>query len=477
MYDFVVIGSGIVGSFAAWELSKYQLKVALLEKESDLANGQTIANSGIIHSGHDPKEDTLKARLCVRGNELYRKYQEELSIPLRKTGAFVVAHDEDDLETLNSLKKRAHYNGVKEAFILSKEEALQEEPNLRDDLVGVLSLPTTMVTFPWEVCFNLLENASANGLEVFLNNEVINIKKVDNYYLIKTNETEFKTKGIINAAGVFSDEVAKMIETDLPFHIIPKRGEYFVLDHSVDGYLKRVLYPLPSKKSKGVLLTPQTHGNILVGPNAEVISDKTDVSTTQEGLKFVKNEAMKQAKNIPFDANIRTFAGVRASSNYEDFYLKESLSNPKVYHLGGVDSPGLTAAPAIAEYLIKMIAGKYPLIKKTNYQKFIKKSKPFKELTTKEKSELINRKPLHGNIICKCEMVTEQEIIASINSPVGSDTIKGIKKRTRAGAGVCQGGYCESLVLKIIAREKHKKMTEINYYEKGTPILKKETKE
>lgn len=476
MFDYVVIGTGIVGSFVAWELSKYKLKVLVLEKESDIANGQTIANSGIIHSGHDPEENTLKAKLCVRGNELYRKFEDELKIPLRKTGAFVVANSKEDIKRLEDLKERAFTNGVKEAFILNKEEALKQEPNLTDNVEAVLSLPTTMVTFPWEVCFNLLENAATNGVEILVNHGVTNIVKIDEYYEVHTKNKTFKTKGVINAAGVYSDNIASFVEEDLPFEIIPRRGEYFVLDHRVSYFLDRVLYPLPGAKGKGVLLTPQVHGNILIGPNAEEIKDKGDLSTTKEGLDFVRNESYVQAKNIPYFANIRTFSGIRSSSTYKDFYIKESTNNERFYHLGGIDSPGLTAAPAIAEYLMDLILNKYPVEKKNEYIKFKGKEKAFKELNNKEKAELIKESPLHGRIVCKCEMVTEQEIIDAIKGVVGNDTIKGIKKRTRAGAGICQGGYCENVVLKIIAREKNKKLTEVNYYEEDSQILVEETK-
>ncbi len=478
MIDYIVVGSGIVGSFIAWELSKYNLKVLVLEKESDIANGQTIANSGIIHSGHDPLENTLKAKLCVRGNLLYRKLETKLQIPLRKTGAYVIAHSKEDLKVLADLQKRALYNGVKEVFLLSKEEALKEVKNLKENIKGVLSLPSTMVTFPWEVCFNLLENAIENGVELELNQEVTKIVKKRDYYVVVTNnKTEYQTKGIINSAGVYSDIIASYIEKEVPFKIIPRRGEYFVLDHSVADYLTKVIYPLPDIKGKGVLLTPQVHGNILIGPNAEEILDRDDLATTKEGLEYVKTEALKQAKNIPFHANIRSFSGIRASSTYQDFYIKESKLNKKVFHLGGIDSPGLTAAPAISEYLINLINQKYPLTKKQNFKDFQKTKSSFKNASIKEKTRLIKEKPLHGKIVCRCELVTEQEIIEAINSPIGVDTIKGIKKHTRAGAGLCQGGYCENLILKIIAREKQKKLTKVNYYEKNTPILLKESKE
>lgn len=475
MIDYVVIGSGIVGSFIAWELSKHDLKVLLLEKESDIANGQTIANSGIIHSGHDPKEDTLKALLCVKGNQLYKKYEHPLQIPLRKTGAYVLAYDDHQLKELHILKERAHYNGVLDATLLTKSETLTRVPQAFSHVLGSLSLPSTMVTFPWKVCYNLIQNAMDNGLEVGLNKKVTDIKKEGNTYIVEVNHTAYiHTKGIINASGVHSDTVAAYLETP-PFKIIPRRGEYFVLDHSVAAYLNHVIYPIPTKAGKGVILTPQVHGNILIGPNAEIITEKEATESTQHGLAYVKEKALTQLKDIPFHANIRTFSGIRASSDYEDFYIKESI-HKNVYHLGGMDSPGLTAAPAIALYLIDLIKVNQPLTQKEVFKPLNIEKKPFKELNTEEKQALIFKQPTHGRIVCKCECVTEQDIIDVIHSKLGIQSIKGIKKHTRAGSGLCQGGYCESKIVKLIATHTNKPMTAVDYYEENTPILYKETK-
>jgi glycerol-3-phosphate dehydrogenase len=477
MYDFIIIGSGVIGTSIARALSKYEVSILVLEKESDVANHQTIANSAIIHSGHDPEVGSLKAQLCVRGNELYDALQKELDIPLLHTGAYVLAHNNEEEKTLEMLLERGKENGVKALFLLSKEEAFKEEPNLNEHVTQVLSLPTTKVTFPWEVAFAMMENAMENGAKLKLNSEVTDIQHEINHFNVTINHQEIiQSKLIINASGVFSDLVAGLIEKEVPYQIIPRKGEYFVLDRHLKGMIQHVLYPLPTERGKGVLITPQVHGNILVGPTSDVVVDREDLSVSSKQLSYIIKEAKRLAPNIPFHRNIRNFSGIRASSTHKDFYIKESKEVKGFFHVAGIDSPGLTAAPAIAEYVESLITKSYTLKKKANFNPVRQKTKVFRYLSDQEKRELVKKQPLHGHIICKCEHVTEQDVINAIHSPLGHDTIKGIKKRTRAGAGLCQGGYCESLVLKIIARETQQEVTDIQYYAKNTPILLKEAK-
>lgn len=476
MYDYVIIGAGIIGSLIARELSRYEVSVLLLEKENDIANHQTTANSAIIHAGHDPKVGSLKARLCVEGNALYDKLEQELSIPLLRCGAFVVASSPEEEKDLLSLSERAILNGVKESQIISGDEARLLEPRLSKDITKVLSLPTTKVTYPWEVAIAAVSNAIKNGVVFMKNANVITIDKKDDYYILQlANKPSVEAKNVINASGVMADHIAHMIEDDVPFKIIPKRGEYFVLDRKAKGLFKHVLYPLPTHKGKGVLIVPQVHGNILLGPTSYAITDKNDVSTTFEGLSYVKEHLHRLSHNIPYELIIRTFAGVRASSTYEDFYIQESKKFKGFFHVAGIDSPGLTAAPAIASYLVKEIIQVEAKLK-SDFDPIRKKPIMFITLSDEEKIKLVRDNPAYGHIVCKCEKITEQEIIDAIQGPTGSDTIKGIKKRARAGSGLCQGGYCENTVLKIIARETHKPLTEINYYALHSPLLMKETK-
>ncbi len=471
MYDYIIIGAGIIGTTIARKLSQYEVDVLVLEKENDVANHQTVANSAIIHSGHDPVIGTLKARLCVKGNALYDVMEKQLKIPLLRTGAFVVAHNSDEEKQLEKLAKKALENGVKGAKLLNVKEALRLEPNLVQSTTQVLSLPSTKVTYPWEVAFACLENAIANGVEFMKNSEVTNITKTDFGYQIQVNNNYLiKTRAVINAAGIFSDKIASFLKEVVPYKITPRKGEYLVLDKKVQGFVNHVLYPLATKYGKGVLITPQVHGNILLGPTSSLVKDKTVLSNTRNGMLQIKRDASLLAKNIPFNKTIRTFAGIRSSTTYHDFYIKESVKHKNFYHLAGIDSPGLTAAPAIADYLVDEILTQ-KLIKKQNYN--LERNKPlvFHDLDEKKKQALIKQNPKYGNIICRCEKITEAEIVTAIHGGIKNDTIKGIKKRARAGSGLCQGGYCENLVLKLIARETNQTLDQINYYSDDSKIL------
>lgn len=477
MYDYIIIGAGIVGTMIARELSRFEGNVLVLEKESDVANHQTIANSAIIHSGHDPKPGTLKATLCVSGNSLYETLEKELDLPILQTGGYVVAHDEHEEHTLYDLLERARQNGVSKAEIINADKARENEPNLHESIRSVLSLPTTRVTYPWEVAFAAMENAIENGAEIRLNSEVTKITKKEDAYTIVVNDKDtYQSRFVINAAGVHSDRIAAFIENESPIRITPRKGEYIVLDRRVKGLIRHVIYPVPTDRGKGVLLTPQIHGNLLLGPTSVFVDDRENVKTTQDGIAGIKRDTEKLAQHIPYDKTIRSFSGIRATSDFPDFYIRESVRHPRFYHVAGIDSPGLTAAPAIATYLVDLIRNSYDIRKKTVFNPFRKKRLTYHKLSDKEKTALFEKDHRYGRLVCKCEKITEAEIVEAIKGPLGSDTIKGIKKRARAGSGLCQGGYCEHEVLKIIARETKKPLTKVDYYGKNTPILVRETK-
>jgi len=476
MFDYIIVGSGIIGSMIARELSRYDVSIMVFDKENDFASHQTTANSAIIHSGHDPKEHTLKARLCVEGNKLYEKLEQELDIPLLRTGAYVVAHGEEEEKLLQILYDRAQANRVPNIQMITPEELRQEEPRLMSTITKALSLPSTKVTYPWEVAFAALENAVKNGASIRRNSHVITIEKDHNNFKMTLDDgTVWLTRHIINAAGVMSDRIASMIEDDVEFVIHPRRGEYLVLDHRAKDAFHHVIYPLPTAKGKGVLIVPQVHGNILLGPTSELVNDPEDASTTMEGIRYIKEQLRMLSDAIPYEWTIRAFAGVRATSSYDDFYIQESKTYPGFYHVAGIDSPGLTAAPAIAKYLVEEVIN-IRASKKASFDPYRQKRTLFHQLSEEDKYRLAKENPLYGNIICKCERITEQEIIDAIKGPLGNDTIKGIKKRARAGSGLCQGGYCEHQVLNIIARETKKPKSSINYDGQHTPILVKETK-
>ncbi|XFA98162.1 NAD(P)/FAD-dependent oxidoreductase [Candidatus Izemoplasma sp. B36] len=478
MYDYVVIGAGIVGSFIARELSKYDLKALVVEKENDVANVQTLANSAILHSGHNPKPNTLKSRLCLLGNKMYNDVEKELNIQILRSGAFVVAHGESEEKQLAELVETTKQNNVTEYELLSYEEAVKTEPNLAKSVTQVLSLPTTGVIYPWEVAFACMENAIVNGVEFRKNAEVTNLIKDSGTFKITINDKDIvESKYVINATGVNTDDIAEMLEKHVDFKITPRKGEYFVLDKRVKGFVNHVLYPLPTNKGKGVLLTPQVHGNILVGPDSKFVDDKYRTDNTNSGLGYVKENASLLADNIPFNQIIRSFAGIRATSTKEDFIIEESKEIKGLYHTAGIDSPGLTAAPAIAEYLVNeimMVQDKYDTSK--DFDPIRKKLPEFHSLPEEKQRELIKQDSRYANIICKCEKITEKEIVDAINGPLGSNSIKGIKKRTRAGAGLCQGGYCEEKVYKLIARETNSSPLDIVYDSQKSNLFVSETK-
>jgi len=477
-YDFLIIGSGITGASIARELSKYNTNTIVLEKENDAANHATTANSAIIHSGYDPDPNSLKAKLNVEGNKLYDTLEEELDIPLFKNGAFMVAHDKEEEGLLERYLQRAITNGVPGVEILDQKKARELEPNLADSVTKVLNLPSTKVTYPWEVALASLENAIKNGVTFEKNKAVKSIEKHVDYYLVTTEDgSTYQTRYVINAAGAFAEKIAKMVEKKLPYHIRPRKGEYLVLDRRVKGFLQRTLYPTPDEKGKGILLVPQYHGNILIGPNSETQGSLDDVSNSKGGLNVVKEGALKLAKNIPFHQNIRTFAGVRASSTHKDFYIKESLDNEGFIHVAGIDSPGLTAAPAIAKYVVEtIIQPKEKLNVNEEFNPYRRVIKLYDDMTAQEKEQAFNEDSRYGNLVCKCERITEGDIVRHIHREVKSDSVKAVKKRARAGAGICQGGYCEYQVIKILARELGKTPLEVNYFSNHSNILKSETK-
>lgn len=478
LYDYIIIGAGIIGSCVARELSRYNAKTLVLEKENDVANIQSLANSAIVHSGHNPEPGSLKARLSVWGNKLFEQMENELQIPLLRSGAFVVAHNEAEEKELEKLAELAEVNGVLDYAIIDYEEAKLSEPNLAKSVTKVLSLPTTKVTYPWEVAFAALEVAIKNGVEFMKNAKVTAVEKTDEYFMVTVNNKDsYLTKNLINAAGVASDDIAKLIEKNVPYQIKGRKGEYFVLDKRVKGFVNHILYPLPTELGKGVLVTPQYHGEILLGPNSVEVEDKYHPTTSFAGLNYVKEHASLLADNIPFNQIIRSFAGIRSTSTYDDFYIKESLEVSGFYHLGGIDSPGLTSCFAIAKYLLEEvieIQDKNEL--KKEFNPYRARRIRFHQLSMEEKQELIAKEPLYGNIICKCEKITEKEILDAMHGVLGSNTIKGIKKRTRAGAGLCQGGYCEEKIIKMIAKEFKLSPLEISYDSEETKIFVRETK-
>lgn len=475
MYDVLIVGAGITGCAIARELSKYEMSVVVLEKENDVGSGATMANSAIIHSGHDPKPGTLKAKLNVLGNALYDELEKELNIPLLRTGAYLVAHGDDEEKTLQELKERAALNGVK-TIDVPLIDARQKEPNLSKTITQVVALPSTKVTFPWEVALALMENAIINGVELEKNQSIQAIEKTANGFLVTTENKTFESRYLINAAGVYAEKISSLIETDVPYQTEPRKGEYFVIDRRAQGYMNHVIYPVPTDKGKGVLITPQVHGEILVGPTSEKTDQLDATNTTPEGLAWVRREAIKIADNIPYHQTIRTFAGLRPSIKDYDFYIQESKEAAGFIHVAGIDSPGLTAAPAIALYVKDILDSKESFKKKASFNPFREKITPYRSLDQAGKQAAFKDDHRFGKLVCKCERVTEGDVVRAIHRPVSADSVKAVKKRTRAGAGICQGGYCEHNVIEIIAKELAIPKTSVNYYNPNTEILIRESK-
>ncbi|MHA2007879.1 MAG: FAD-dependent oxidoreductase [Promethearchaeota archaeon] len=476
IYDVIIIGGGVTGCSIARTLSKYDLKICLLEKEAEIAAGTTKANSGIVHAGYASPREYIKRHLCINGNKLYTKAAEELNFPFKRIGSFVVALEDNQIKELDEERKRGIEDGIADLeLILDKTIIKQMEPNLTDDVVGVLHAPTAGLVSPYELTFALAENASVNGVKFFRNNEVINIKHQDYTFTIRTYKGEFQGRNVINAAGLHAAKISRMLGLDY-FSIMPRKGEYILFDRNA-LHLNKILFPMATKVSKGILVCPTLHGNTFVGPNAQNITDREDFSTTTAGLKEILEGGKKLIPNLPLRSPIRNFAGLRAVSDTYDFII----DNTDVYgfiNVAGILSPGLTANFAIAEKVVEFLELLGTELKvKDNYNPIRPKPERFKDFTKEELDKKILKDPSWGRIICRCETIPEREIIDAIHAPVGAKTLDGIKFRCRPGMGRCQGGFCRPRVIEILSRELNKPYEEITKRGEDTNILISKTKD
>lgn len=451
MFDVVVIGAGCVGSLIARKLSSYQLNVAVLEKESDVGNIVTMANSAIVHSGYDPVPGSLKAKLNVLGNAMFDKISEELDVEFERRGSLTVALYDEQLPLLDELAKRSKENGVP-VKILTSKEVLEMEPNINKDVKAALFAPTAGLVNPFTLSVHAMENACDNGAKLFLNEKVVDIKKEgDTFKVICASKNVYETKVIINAAGIYSEEIHKMIEP-IDYTLTPRKGEYFILDHYSDSLVKHTIFPLPTSKGKGILVSPTTGGTYLVGPSAEVTFSKDDVSTDKATLDDVRRQASEMVPSIPFNQVIRTFSGTRPTPSTHDFIIGFAKKDDHFITCSGIESPGLASSPAIAEYVVNEFVSKVlSLEKKDNFNPYVRKRVNLAKMSPEERNKLIKEHPEYGEIICNCEKVTLGEILDEFKSSVPPMTIKAVRKRTRAGFGKCQGGFCQPLVTKLIA--------------------------
>jgi len=451
LYDVIIIGAGAVGCAAAMELGKYELNACVLEKESDVCEGTTKANSAIVHAGFDAKPGSLKARFNVQGSNMMKELSRKLDFAYKQNGAMVLCFDENDKPGLEQLKEKADKNGVKGVSIISGDEARKLEPALSDAVCAALLAETSAIVCPFEMTLAFAENAYANGVNFKLSTQVLSIDTLDDGFEISTNNGKLKTRCIINAAGLYADKIHSMV-SDKPMKIIPRRGEYMLLDKSAGALVSRTIFQLPTKMGKGILVTPTVHGNLLAGPTAENIDDKENVSTTKSGLDVVKSKALLSVKNIPFNKVITSFTGLRAVGDTGDFIIGHSDIRGFI-DAAGIESPGLTSAPAIGQYLAELVGEIIPLESKKNYIDTRKGIAHFNSLSVDEQNELIKQQPAYGKIVCRCETVTEGEILDAINRPLGATTLDGVKRRTRAGMGRCQAGFCSPTTMALLAQK------------------------
>ena len=475
-YDVAVIGAGVVGSLITRELSKYNIRIALLERCNDCAMGATKANSAIVHAGFDAKPGTLKAKLNVRGVELMKKFCKELNVPLKNNGALVVAFSEEEIPHLEELLKRGEQNGVPELRIVKRDELKQLEPNIGDTAVGALVAPTSSIVCPYELTIAGVENAVTNGAEFIRNCEVTGIKSENEEFVLSTTAGEITAKYVINAAGVHSGKIAKLIG-DNSVEIIVRHGDYYLLDKSQGTLASHTVFQCPTKMGKGVLVSPTVDGNLIVGPSASDIDDGDDVATTAEGLDKIYNAATKSVPAVSLRNAITSFSGNRAHPTTDDFIIGSSDVNKNFINVAGIESPGLSSAPAIAEMvegiMTELTGG---MEKKENFDPIRPEPVRFRHMSTEERAKLIEKNKAYGRIVCRCETITEGEILDAIHAPAGARDVDGVKRRTRAGMGRCQGGFCGSKVVEILARELGVPMNEITKFGGESKIMYDRTK-
>lgn len=476
MYDAAIIGAGVIGLSIARELSKYQLRLCVLEKETDIAMGTTKANSAIVHAGFDAKPGTLKAKLNALGNSMFDQQSKELDFHFRRNGSLVLCFEENDIPKLEELLSHGEQNGVPGLKLLSKEQVKEMEPNISEDVVAALYAPSGGIVCPYEMAIALAENAHENGVEFYFDHKVLNIEKPENAYKITTTQGSFETRMVINGAGLYADDLNSKVSKQ-HFHITPRKGEYCLFDKEAGSYVSNTIFQLPTKLGKGILVTPTVDGNLLIGPNAVNIEDKTDLATTKAGLEEVLKKAALSIKTIPQSSIIASFSGLRASADSGDFIIGEAEDCKGFINVAGIESPGLSCAPAIGTMVAGMVVQALQPQENKDFNPIRQGIPRFREMSNSERQGLIMHNPSYGKIVCRCEMVTEGEILNAIRRPLGATTLDGIKRRTRAGMGRCQSGFCMTRVLDILSKELQIPRTEVTKFGGESKLLVGKNKE
>ncbi|MHB8962127.1 MAG: FAD-dependent oxidoreductase [Saccharofermentanales bacterium] len=483
-YDVVIVGGGVVGSLVAYRLSQYNISICLLDKEADLATGATGANSAIVHAGYDPKPGSMKAKYNVEGNLLFQTLCDTLGVPFIRNGSLVLAFNEQEHSQLAGLLQNGRINGVPGLEMLRAEQVRNLEPSVSGEVYSALLAPTGGIVCPYELTFAAAEVAYDNGAGFLFEHEVTRISRDDKDGRFTLTCATSKGHGpiiqieaglVVNAAGVYSDKVSAMAG-DRSFAITPRRGEYSIVDKQIGRHVRHTIFQAPTEKGKGILVTPAVDENIIVGPNARFIDDPSDTSTTAEGIEEIWANALRSVPSLDRSYSIRAFSGIRATSSTHDFIVGESAAVPGLFQAAGIESPGLTAAPAIAAVLEESVVGTIrrsgkAITVKPGITMNRKAPVKFRSLELDAQNELLASNPLYANVVCRCENVTEPEVIDAIRRTIGEVTVNGIKMRTRSGMGRCQGGFCLPRILAIVARETGMDETDITLSGTGSEIL------
>ena len=473
-YDTVIIGAGVTGCAIARELSRRKGRFLVVERALDVCEGTSKANSAIIHAGFDAEPGTLKAKMNVLGNQKMDQLSQELDIPFQRIGALVVCLDPAELPQLRALYDRGLANGVAGLSLLSGEEARALEPNLAEGVCGALLAGTSGVVCPFELTLGLAESAARNGVEFRFDTEVLKIERQADGWLLKTSSGEIWTRTVVNAAGVHAGELHNQVFEE-KITITPRKGEYCLLDKTAGSHVGRTIFQLPGKMGKGVLVSPTVHGNLLVGPTAADVEDLDETATTAAGLAEVAEKSAWAVKAVPMRQVITSFMGLRAHEAGDDFLLREAGDG--FFEAAGIESPGLSSAPAIGDYMAGLVADKLGLAEKADFSPTRRGSLRLAEKPQQERDAYIKENPLYGNIICRCEEVSEGEIVDAIHSTLGAKTLDGVKRRTRAGMGRCQSGFCSPRVMEILARELSLDLTGVRKNGKESRIVLEKTRE
>ncbi len=471
MLDVIVIGGGVIGGTILRELTKYKLSVCLLEKENDVCMGQSKANSGIVHAGFDAVPNSLKARFNVLGNKMMASYAEELGVKYVNNGSLVVAYSDEELPVLAELKARGEQNGVPDMEILDRQALRALEPNISDSALGALHAKTGGIVCPYGLTIAAIGNAMDNGAELYTDFEVCNVRKEDGVFSVYAKDGRVvEGKTVINCAGLAGGKIAALVGDDY-VQIAGRKGEYILLDRESGDFVSHTIFCTPTAKGKGILVTQTADKNILLGPTSEEIAGGS-TETTASGLAYVTEKVCAMTKNPPLYNTITSFTGVRAYSSRHDFIMEESKTTQGFIHCVGIESPGLTSAPAIAKYVVEEIVGKMlPLTKNESFQGRRAKESFFKDLTVEEKNALIQKEPAYGKIVCRCEQITEGEILRAIRENPPANNVDAVKRRTRSGMGRCQGGFCQPYVAELIAKERNLPLEAITKSGSGSELL------